>query len=255
MRTYKTMLMTSSIPNRQLDDVAATVAAGAAADTVAAGAAADTVVAGAAADTVAAGAAADTVAAGAADDKIDLKAKPDETLLDPKAKDAPAEIVVPEAYTLKGPEGVELDTALVEKATPIFKELGLDDARAQKVVDLYANEVLPGVAQQVQGETLRLLGMSDIAKWTEQVKADPEIGGANLEENLAMAAQARDAFATPKLRELLTASRLGNHPEVVRLFAKIGRKVGEGTVIKPDPGKVNTGGAESFYDPAFSPKG
>lgn len=174
------------------------------------------------------------------DKKVDEKAdekKPDVEVKDEKKPEektedkpaAPVVPVVPEAYELKAADGVEVDKGLVDLATPVFKELSLTNDQAQKISSFYETQVLPGVSQSVQGETLRLLGLGEIGKWTDQSKADTEIGGAKLEETLAMAAKARDQFSTPALKTFLEESRIGNHPEVVRFMAKVGRAISEGT--------------------------
>ena len=196
----------------------------------------------------------------AEDKPLDL-GKPEDTALtqEPKAEDKPADDkpAVPEAYELKAPDGSgELDPAAVAQATPVFKDLGLSNEQAQKIVDLYAGQVLPEVSKTVQLETLKLLGLEGIGSWAEQLKTDPEIGGAQLEKTKAMAAQAMSAFATDGLKQLLHTSRLGNHPEMVRLFAKIGEAIGEGTIHNGNPsGATPATGPEAFYDPAFGPKG
>jgi len=161
---------------------------------------------------------------------------------------------VPEAYTLTAGEGVELDKAMVEQATPIFKELGLNNAQAQKVVDLYANTVLPEVAQTVQTQTLALLGMADMVDWAKQLKADKEYGGSKVTETLAMCAAGRDRFGTPELRALLETTRLGNHPEIVKFFAKVGKATGEDQVLSDSGGKTQATGASVLYGPEFGPK-
>ena len=60
-----------------------------------------------------------------------------EPKVEPKADDKPIAPTVPEKYDFKAPEGQSLDAALVERATPIFKELGLTQDAAQKLVDFY----------------------------------------------------------------------------------------------------------------------
>src|SRR5690348_11287255 len=44
--------------------------------------------------------------------------------------------VVPDEYKFTAPEGAKLDDALIAEATPVFKELGLDQAAAQKLIDI-----------------------------------------------------------------------------------------------------------------------
>lgn len=182
--------------------------------------------------------------------KVDEPADPPKD--EEKADEAP---VVPEAYELKAPDDGELDPKLVEQATPVFKELGLTNDAAQKVVDFYASTVLPEVAQTVQTETLRLLGMDGMADWAKQIKADPEVGGANFEKAQTVVAQARDAFASDELKALLETTRLGNHPEVFKLFHKLGTAIGEGSVFTKGDGTSQPASlATSLYGDKYAPK-
>src|SRR5574340_1250451 len=57
--------------------------------------------------------------------------KPDATPTEP-AKPTP-----PETYTFKAPDGKSYDQSLIDGATPIFRELGLDQAAADKLVAFY----------------------------------------------------------------------------------------------------------------------
>lgn len=252
----KTHWMNSTSRIAYSPDDGGSAAATTGADSVAGATGADSVAGATGADSTAAATGQDSVDAGGGDDKLDLSKKEDTLLADPKDKDEkkPDPVVVPEVYEFKAPEGQgDLDPELVAAATPIFKELGLDNAGGQKLIDLYAGQVLPGVAQAVQAQTLDLLGLSDIGKWTDMVKADKEIGGANLEQTLAMAAKGRDTYATPALRALLETSRMGNHPEIVRFFAAVGKTVGDDPVIKGDGHGTDVRNG-SLYGPEFDPK-
>src|SRR6185437_10360924 len=60
---------------------------------------------------------------------------PSESVTEPKT-DGP-----PESYDFKAPEGKELNSKFLDRATPVFKELGLSQANAQKLVDTY-NELV-----------------------------------------------------------------------------------------------------------------
>ena len=144
------------------------------------------------------------------------------------AADAP---VVPESYEFKMPEGMALDEAITGEFSDFAKELKLDQGQAQKVADLGVKLVQQ--AQAAQAEHSR----TTVAQWAVDAKADPDIGGAKFNETMRMAAVARDAFATPKLNELLDASGFGNHPELIRLFSAIGRKI--------SPDGVHGGGASA----------
>lgn len=172
------------------------------------------------------------------------------------AGDADDKVAAPEAYELKvtDAEGkdIPLDADTLAAATPIFKAANLTNDQAQAVVAHYAKDVLPTVANTVQQQTLDLLGLGDMGQWAAQLKTDKEFGGKDYDKNLTIIAAGRDAFATPELRAVLETSRLGNHPEVVRLFYKLGLAKQEAGVVVGDAGtKPNDG--RGLYSPAYSP--
>ena len=119
------------------------------------------------------------------------------------------------------PEGVELDSALLTEATPLFKELGLNQEQAQKLVDFQAKQVKASSESQV--DAFNQL-MND---WQEQSKNDKEFGGDKFEENVGIARLAIDKFGTPELKQLLEEHGVGNHPEVIRFMVKVGKLTAE----------------------------
>lgn len=148
------------------------------------------------------------------------------------AAKADAKPAVPETYEFVAPEGVTLDASLVAEFTPIAKELGLTQEQAQKVVDLHTKAI---AATETK---IREAWESQQAGWLEAAKADPEIGGAKLTDTVAVAKKAMDRFATPQLREVLEQTGLGNHPELVRLMAKIGKAISEDTLVGVNAGEA-----------------
>lgn len=115
------------------------------------------------------------------------------------------------------PEGVTVDSALLEQATPIFKELGLTQEQAQKLVDIQAEQVQAGSQGQVDAFNQM---MTD---WQTQSKNDSEFGGDKFEENVGIARAAIDKFGTPELKELLESHGVGNHPEMIRFMIRVGK--------------------------------
>src|SRR5579863_3544340 len=68
-------------------------------------------------------------------------AKDGSTVLTAKDKTEPKPSAAPDKYTdFKAPDGYTLDPATIEAATPIFKELGLSQDAAQKLVDFHATQ-------------------------------------------------------------------------------------------------------------------
>lgn len=115
------------------------------------------------------------------------------------------------------PEGMTLDSVQLEAAAPLFKELGLSQEQAQKLVDFQAAQVQAG--QQGQMDAFNQLKND----WVDQAKADPEIGGDKFDENVGIAREALKKFGNEGLTKLLNDFGMGNHPEVIRLMAKVGR--------------------------------
>lgn len=129
---------------------------------------------------------------------------------------------VPDTYAdFAMPEGVTVDSALLSEATPLFKELGLTQEQAQKLVDFQAKQVQ--ASSQSQVDAFNQL-MND---WQEQSRNDKEFGGDAFDENIAVARSAIDKFGTPELKQLLEEHGVGNHPEVIRFMVKVGKLTAE----------------------------
>lgn len=125
----------------------------------------------------------------------------------------------PETYEFQAPEGVALDEELLGEFTGIAKELNLSQEDAQRVVDLG-----PKVMQKFADHQAQVVADAQ-ATWIAEAKADKEIGGDDGEKKLAVSLEALEAFGTPKLKTLLVDSGLGNHPEVIRVFYRIGKAI------------------------------
>ena len=124
----------------------------------------------------------------------------------------------PEKYEFATPEGMQFDDAVVGAFSEVAKDLNLSQEAAQKILD----KVGPVMAAQ-QNEALQAASN----EWAEASKTDKEFGGDKLNENLAVAKKAMDQFASPELRALLNESALGNNPEVIRMFYRVGKAISE----------------------------
>ncbi|EIF1630330.1 peptidase [Salmonella enterica] len=131
----------------------------------------------------------------------------------------------PEKYEFQAAEGVELDTEALKEFEPVAREMNLTNEQAQKLVDVYP-KILAGV-QQRQAEAWQ----QTTEQWAADVKADKEIGGDKLTSNLSAAQRALDQFGTPELKEYLNTTGLGNHPDLVKTFVKIGKAMSEDGMV------------------------
>jgi hypothetical protein len=126
----------------------------------------------------------------------------------------------PEKYAdFKAPEGATLAPELVSEVSTLAKELNLSQDKAQKVIDTAVKLAQQNAAQSQQQITDTIKATQ--AQWATDAKADKELGGEKLAENLARAKSAMEVSASPALQELLGKSGLGNHPEVIRHFLKL----------------------------------
>ena len=134
------------------------------------------------------------------------------------------------------PDHAGIDDEVGGRFKALAKDLGLHPEGAQRIVDLYsaANRRLHD-------------------GWRTQTANDRELGGYNLDRNVATAARAIDTFGTPALRKALNDTGAGNHPEVVRFFYRVGKALSEDGLIRPSHGRVSKSYAETFY-PNHSPK-
>ena len=113
-------------------------------------------------------------------------------------------------------------------------QLGLTQDQAQNMLDLYAS------VQEEQNEA------NDQATADFAVNSQIELKrewGADYDGRLDQAQRAFGQFATPEFSALMDETGLGNHPELVKAFAKIGAMLGEDKLI------VGTGLGQSRITP------
>ena len=136
----------------------------------------------------------------------------------PEGEESEAE-GAPETYAdFQLPEGMPVDHDFMESTKAVFKESNLSQAAAQKLVDLVVErDKRVEAAQFTQAE-----------QWATEFMKSP-----TAKEDLAYAAKARE-FCTPGVREMLKDPRIGNNPEILATFAKIGRTLSEDQMIDRD---------------------
>lgn len=127
----------------------------------------------------------------------------------------------PEKYELKFTDGVTPDAEILSEFESAAKGLNLSQEDAQKFASL-AEKMLTKVQTQ-QADSVKAMH----TEWINGTKADKEFGGDKLPENLAIARKGMEKFGSPELRTLLDESGLGNHPEVIRVFFRVGKTISE----------------------------
>lgn len=185
--------------------------------------------------------------------------KPDETspekpkaesLLDKKTE--AEKPVVPEKYAdFKLPEGQKIDPEFMGKAQTVFKELGLTQENAQKLVSLQAENTAAQIKQTMD------VYNKQIADWTAETKKEL---GADTEKALSVASKGIDeVFKDPaenkQFREMMKESGLGNWKLMVKAFSYVGGLVREDKLVdgKPATDSKKTDAEVLFDHPTSRP--
>lgn len=172
----------------------------------------------------------------------ELKTAMDEAVKKAKEfKPTPAK-VAPEKYDLKLPEGSKLDPKHTEAIAAFAKERGLSQEDAQALLERDNN-----ISKAQQQKDLADF-KTHVDAFVPLAQADKEIGGEKFKENVEIASQAVKFFGNDALKKLFDDTGYGNHPEVLRVFYKVGKAMqnDKSVVITTPPAPVKST-AEKWY--------
>jgi hypothetical protein len=127
----------------------------------------------------------------------------------------------PEKYELKLVQGSPITPERVARIEADAKAQGLTNEQAQAVVD-NEHKIVIGLVSEHQ---------SRIANWKQVAMNDKEIGGTDLPRNLELSKRVAERYGSPALIQELEATGFGSHPEVVKMFVRIGKAFGEDRLI------------------------
>lgn len=126
-----------------------------------------------------------------------------------------------EAFTL--PEEYIVDDDVMSEFKEVAKELNVTQEGAQKLVDLQ-NKLVNKLAEE------QLKTWDDtLEEWKTSSKSDKEFGGIDFDKNLAVANEFL-ATTSKAFKDMLKATGVGNHPEMIRVAWKIGQMMKEGNI-------------------------
>lgn len=140
------------------------------------------------------------------------------------------------------PEGVQLN----EEITTSFKSIREDaklspQEKAQSLLDLQGKLTQSLMESQEQAQAAQK------QQWADQIKADPELGGANFDKTVETAVKAIEQFGSPELRTLLNGTGIGNHPELVKFCHRIGKALSEDSLVMGGDKKPDTRTADVLF--------
>lgn len=154
---------------------------------------------------------------------------------DDKSKDSDADKDVagaPDEYEqFDVPEGVDINPEVLTEFTSLLKDANVSQAQAQSFVDLQLkmnSQAAEAQAQQwadIQGE------------WQEAGENDEEYGKGKYDESVMIARKAMRTVGSPALGKALEETGMGNHPEFIRFFYRVGVAIGEDSLSFGGTGK------------------
>lgn len=159
---------------------------------------------------------------------------------DAKAKKKEGEDVAAlkaEDITFDLPEGFELDTAVADefKSFAVENKLTLDQVKT-----------LQGLQAKLYEKQTEAHAQT-VAKWGADLKSDKEIGGKAYDENVGYATAAVQEFFSPEALRMLDVTGLGNHPDIVKGFVRMGKAMGEGRSHKGTGSQSRTSIVDAMY--------
>lgn len=196
---------------------------------------------------------------GKQDDKAEGKENPDEALGKPEPKetkkadgaDDKGIYGAPETYDYKDikiPDGYEYDKDMLKEFDALNKECNLSQQSANKYMEFGLrlaqkyNADLPKVLQQVH--------QAKVAQFKQAINTDTEIGGGDktkIEAYLDVADKGYTAFANDKVKSALAEAGLNYHPEIIKMFHKIGELVGDDKIYATKAPASTTDVASILY--------
>lgn len=141
------------------------------------------------------------------------------------------------------PEGMDAKDPALGQFAELAGTAKLDQATAQKFMDLYTSEVKKSVDAGTQAWSALN------AQWTEAVQKDPDIGGANLPNVQSTISKAFDQYGTPGLKEALNMTGAGNNPDVIKTLYNMAKKLTEGSPTQGTPPAAASGDLASIMYP------
>lgn len=188
------------------------------------------------------GAAAEVKADGA-DGKPPAEVKPAE-----KVEDKP--VLVDDTWKPADVEGVKRDDAQLGEFRAAAKELGLTTKQAQALVGL--SDKFEKARSEANLKGLEQTAQEFAAEGRKAVETDAEYGGQKFEATLAAAQRAvRELGKKHGLADRLKQLGMDNDPVLTKVFADIGRMMGEDKLIDGAKGQGRPSASEQFLQSAY----
>lgn len=135
-------------------------------------------------------------------------------------------VVEPIKYELTVPEGFPIDQNQMVAAGELFRKHRIDPAVAQELVDFHANQ-LSQFNKQISDHWQRTFADTRKA-WVDEVRSDPELGGAGHNTAMQKIFHVRDLFVPERdqkaFNQFLDITGAGDHPAFLRFIYRVAQK-------------------------------
>lgn len=125
--------------------------------------------------------------------------------------------IIPETYSFTDDEGQPLNDAEIAEFQAPFKEAKLTNRQAKILHDQFIKARQGWVNTLIEDN--KKMRADNLAK----IHNDPDIGGSHINDTKHYVGAVMDRYGTQELRDYLNETGLGSHPELVRVFARIGK--------------------------------
>jgi len=134
------------------------------------------------------------------------------------------------------PDGYDFgdDEGVLDDFREFAHQTGLSQDQAENILNLFGDI-------QEEEKTQRVKEIEDLALDTK-INLQKEWGN-KYEGKIDMATRAFAQFSSPELKSIMNETGLGNHPEMIRAFSKIGEILGEDSLV------VGTGMGSTQFSP------
>lgn len=145
-------------------------------------------------------------------------------------------------YELKLSEGSLLKPEQLAELSTFAKSKGLTEEQAKSFLEREESSY-KALADKAQAHR-----QAEIEGWKQASLKHPEFGGEKFGANVEVARRAMNRFGSDSMTKLLDESGMGNHPEVIGMFYRIGQAMSEGKMVQAGQVSNDTRSmAERFY--------
>jgi hypothetical protein len=148
----------------------------------------------------------------------------------------------PETYEpFAAPEGMYITEGQQGELEGLGKEMGLNQAQVQKLVDFGSKKI---------GDGMEALRLETLKRWRQETEKDPEIS-AGIDHARRLVTNVGDEKFREEFKAMIEETGIGYNPVFVRFCIQAGRLLGEDAFIRPghaNPGSQTLAGiAHSLY--------